>query len=434
MKAEHFDILGVGFGPANIALAIYLREINCDKTFHFLENKPSASWQEEMLLENSDIQNHPLRDLVTPRNPMSKYTFTNFLKENDRLYEFLNLGLVFPYRKEYAQYIEWVAKDFDSSVTYNSKVTTIEAHNEDTYRVELDDGRLVTCDNLVFATGRTPYIPEIFETKISSRISHLTRYLSSLTKYESLINNSNNIAVIGGSQSAVEIILDLANRYPKVNIHGISRKQGYRMKDASPFMGRVYFPSFVKDFYESDEENRQRLKNHYHYTNYSAADLDVLDELYRLIYRQQYFGERKIFLHEGVSISDVNCEDNSVGLTLLEKNDETRHIEFDLVILATGFRDLGLKPNQEPYPKLLKNVETQLDLSHTGAIDVEYDYRVKTKNTSASLYLNGLCESSHGMGDAGSFSLLALRSKMIADSILENKVEVLDVLEKRYAN
>jgi L-ornithine N5-monooxygenase len=31
--------------------------------------------------------------------------------------------------------------------------------------------------------------------------------------------------------------------------------------------------------------------------------------------------------------------------------------------------------------------------------------------------LNGLCESSHGMGDAGSFSLLALRSKTIAQSL-----------------
>jgi L-ornithine N5-oxygenase len=33
------------------------------------------------------------------------------------------------------------------------------------------------------------------------------------------------------------------------------------------------------------------------------------------------------------------------------------------------------------------------------------------------VYLNGLCESTHGMGDAGSFSLLALRSARIARSL-----------------
>jgi lysine/ornithine N-monooxygenase len=35
------------------------------------------------------------------------------------------------------------------------------------------------------------------------------------------------------------------------------------------------------------------------------------------------------------------------------------------------------------------------------------------------IYLNGLCESTHGFGDAGSFSLLALRSSTIARSVSE---------------
>jgi len=41
------------------------------------------------------------------------------------------------------------------------------------------------------------------------------------------------------------------------------------------------------------------------------------------------------------------------------------------------------------------------------------------------LYINGLCEASHGFGDAGSFSLLSVRSDTIADEIcnaIENEV------------
>jgi L-ornithine N5-oxygenase len=54
-------------------------------------------------------------------------------------------------------------------------------------------------------------------------------------------------------------------------------------------------------------------------------------------------------------------------------------------------------------------------------LDVELDYRVRLagdgRTTHAPLYLNGLCESSHGMGDAGSFSLLSLRSAAILNSL-----------------
>lgn len=38
----------------------------------------------------------------------------------------------------------------------------------------------------------------------------------------------------------------------------------------------------------------------------------------------------------------------------------------------------------------------------------------KTSN----LYLNDLCESTYGMGDAGTFSLLSVRAKTIGDSII----------------
>lgn len=53
-----------------------------------------------------------------------------------------------------------------------------------------------------------------------------------------------------------------------------------------------------------------------------------------------------------------------------------------------------------------------------GYLDVgpEYDLRPTRAGTPA-LFLNGLCESSHGIGDAGSFSLLSLRAKVIADGL-----------------
>jgi len=66
------DVIGIGCGPANIALAIAFEELAEGLQTQFLEKRSSARWQEGMLIEGSNIQNHPLRDLVTPRNPRSR--------------------------------------------------------------------------------------------------------------------------------------------------------------------------------------------------------------------------------------------------------------------------------------------------------------------------------------------------------------------------
>ena len=121
------DVLGIGFGPANIALAIALEELAPHLRVAFVEKRQGPFWQPNMLLPGSDIQNHPLRDLVTPRNPRSRYTFTNFLFEHNRLYEHLNLPLHYPLRVEYAQYVNWVGGFFADRVCYGCEAQAVEA-------------------------------------------------------------------------------------------------------------------------------------------------------------------------------------------------------------------------------------------------------------------------------------------------------------------
>jgi len=62
---------------------------------------------------------------------------------------------------------------------------------------------------------------------------------------------------------------------------------------------------------------------------------------------------------------------------------------------------------------------------HDGALQVEYNYRIRLTQrhrVGAPIFLNGLCESSHGMGDAGSFSLLAQRSAAIVEAIEDDHI------------
>jgi len=96
---EPCDVVGVGFGPANLALAIAIEEAPIATAARFLEAQADPLWQGGMLLAGSNIQNHPCRDLVSLRNPRSRYSFINYLFEHGRLIDHLNLPMEFPLRK-----------------------------------------------------------------------------------------------------------------------------------------------------------------------------------------------------------------------------------------------------------------------------------------------------------------------------------------------
>lgn len=112
------DGIGIGFGPANIALAVVAEESAASSDLVYIEGGTSPEWQPGMLIADSDIQNSPVRDLVSLRNPRSRYTFTNYLHEEGRLLDFLNLPLEFPLRKDFAKYVKWVGETVDANVNF----------------------------------------------------------------------------------------------------------------------------------------------------------------------------------------------------------------------------------------------------------------------------------------------------------------------------
>ncbi len=415
-----YDVIGVGFGPANIALAIAMEELSYQGKALFLEARKDATWQENMLFEDSDIQNHPLRDMVTPRNPQSYYSFTNFLHKKGRFFEHLNSNFHLPLRIEYAQYIGWVAGHFDHLVQYKTAVVRIERmdyEEQKVYEITDHQGKTYHARSVVVAPGRTPHIPPIFEGVESKRAIHLNDYLKTLRELpdESL----GRIAVVGGSQSAVEIMLHLSERFPQSDVIGIKRCYGYKQKDVNPFTGEVYFPDFVDLFHASDYATKRKLIGDLHYTNYSASDADVLDRLYQKMYQQKIQNREKIFVHRSANVTEVEeMIDGQLMLSVdkLESEEPIRE-QVGLVILATGFKNIGTRENEEPYPIILDNLAPETELDEQGCLDTNYDYSLTIKGEELrTCFLNGLCESSHGMGDAGSFSLLALRSEIILQS------------------
>jgi len=413
------DVIGIGFGPSNIALAIALEELHPGIDALFLEHRDKPGWQPGMLLDGSDIQHHPVRDLVTLRNPRSHYSFINYLHEENRLVPFLNLGLPFPLRKDYARYVAWAAEQLTGRVRFGAEATAVHtAGDGELVEVELADGQRLRARSVVVAPGRPPLVPSPFREVDDPRVFHYTRYLDRISEFEQA--DAPRIAVVGGSQSAVELVLESSNRFPQGRIHNIVRGFGYRQKDLSPFHGEVYFPEFVDYYYASSEESKSDLDRQLRYTNYSAADIDVLDSLHARLYEQRLDGGQQIALHRSTDVTGVRPGPTGITLELTERHlGTTDEIEVDAVILATGFTDLTGEDGEHFLPRVLEPIRHQVGRTPSGRASIGRDYRVLAGPDAPlpPIHLNGVCETTHGLGDAGSFSLVSLRAATIADSL-----------------
>jgi L-ornithine N5-oxygenase len=119
------DMIGVGFGPSNLALAIALEEL-AESRGHaldalFIDKQQDYRWHGETLATQSELQISFLKDLVSLRNPTSPYSFVNYLHQKQRLADFINLGTFYPCRLEYNDYLRWAAEHFATQAVYGRK-------------------------------------------------------------------------------------------------------------------------------------------------------------------------------------------------------------------------------------------------------------------------------------------------------------------------
>ncbi|NRB16808.1 MAG: SidA/IucD/PvdA family monooxygenase [Rhodobacteraceae bacterium] len=421
-STEIYDIVGIGFGPANIALAIALEELHPDKSFRFVDSQKQIVWQNEMLFENaldvySNIQNSPHRDLATPRNPRSRYSFLNYLHENGLFWTQLNLNMSMPLRPDFANYIAWVAENFRDHFIGGTWVTGIEPRG-DHYAIKCDKGPEILARHVVLGTGRPPQIPEQFQGIKNPNCIHFTKYNSSI---EAMVaGNDKRIAIVGSSQTAAEIVLHLTKMHPQIEVDVIMRRFGFPLKDTTPFVSEIYFPEFTDLYFNSSEAMKRRIDRDVYGTNYGTADEDVIQEIYQQIYYDKLAGRNKLELHRLSEIKNVRDKGGKIEITINDRmHTRTFDKAYDGVILATGFVNYGPHPHNQKIPNLLQPLQHLLQLER-GAVSVgrKYDLAL-TPEAPGKILMNGLCEVTHGMGDAGSISLMSLRAAEIASKAFE---------------
>ncbi|WP_407836834.1 lysine N(6)-hydroxylase/L-ornithine N(5)-oxygenase family protein [Streptomyces sp. DSM 116496] len=419
------DVVGVGFGPSNLALAIALEESagsgsgNPGIGMRFFERQQEFGWHRGMLMEGATMQVSFLKDLATMRNPVSAYTFVSYLKAKGRMAEFINGKTLFPLRVEFHDYLEWVAEQFTSVVSYASDITGIRPVVENGAVEYLDILARTSPDaaptvvsrarNVVIGAGLSPRMPAgVVE---SDRIWHSSRLLH---RAAALTRTPRTFVVVGSGQSAAEAADYLHRTFPEAEVNAVLSRYGYSVADDSPFVNGIFDPDAVGQFYSAPQDVKQTLIDYHGNTNYSVVDLDLSQELYRRVYQEKVLGTRRFNMINTARATAVEEHPGGVRVTVDSlAGDSSRVIDADVVVYATGYRP------SDPLP-LLGELLADCKRDGEGRLVVGRDYRVTTSDAvRCGIYLQGAStEHSHGLA-AGLLSNTAVRSGEIAASILK---------------
>ena len=391
-----------------------------------------------MLIPGSKMQISFIKDLATVRDPTSKFTYLNYLKNKNRLLQFANLGTFLPTRIEFEDYLRWCAEHFSENVKYGQEVTRIapgksfrENSKVDLFTVESLDqmtGKniLRSARHVVIAVGGRPNIPQPFPSHHPGVI-HSSSYCSRISRLLSSKEDPYRIAVVGGGQSAAEIFNDLHTRYPHSLTTLIIKDTALRPSDDSPFVNEAFDPERVDDFYHRPHDQRVETLESNRSTNYGVVRFALLEEIYHFLYQQRVQEpDERLWRHRILTSRRVdNVQGSGQGrlkLTLqkthIADEENVEVLDVDAVVVATGYtrdahedmlQDLtDLKPNSSREWRVGRNYKLDLD---TDLVDED-----------AGIWLQGSNESSHGISDT-LLSVLATRSGEIVESIFGSKLK-----------
>lgn len=410
------DVVGVGAGPSNLALAAAIDErnrvANTPVAMRILERKPAFAWHPGMLLDGATMQVAFLKDLATLRNPRSPFSFLSYLEARERLVDFVNHQTFFPTRVEFTDYLRWVAGAVDARISYGTEVVAVEpaeagASDGARWIIEYSGpegpSRLRT-RSVVVATGLRERMPEW--AVAGPRVFHNHRLLEHLAAENLDVAAEHRFLVVGGGQSAAEVVQHLHREFPSALVESAFNSYGFQPADDSPFANRVFDPDAVDDFFSAPQPVRAELMERHATTNYGCVDLELINELYAVEYQEKVTGRRRLRFRPATTVTSAVPSDAGVRVTLHDRMSGARTAaDYTAVVCATGFRSTGVS-----------EVLAGWGLSPDGT-SVGRDYRLVVDGEPVpGLYVQGATEATHGLGST-LLSNVAVRAGEILDGI-----------------
>lgn len=459
---ELHDLVCVGFGPASLAIAVALHDAleGSDPSLEipvlqarppkvaFLEKQSQFAWHAGMLLPGARMQITFMKDMATLRNPRSEFTFINYLHQKNRLVEFCNLDTFLPQRIEYEDYMKWCASWFEEVVQYNQEVTKVVPEKSpngtgeitafNVISTNLQTGKTETrrAKHVVIAAGGRPNLPAPFPSN-HPRVNHSSQFSYISTKILPDLQRPYNVAVIGNGQSAAEIFDFIHGHYPNARTRLLIKGGALRPSDDSPFVNEIFNPSRVDSTFSREPARRATTIKEDKATNYGVVRLNLLERIYETLYLQRIrygnspeaesFWAHRILPYRCVTnVEDSPVAKGGIRLHVQDRSplylsdipdteERTEILDVDAVFVATGYhRDL--------HETLLKDARHLMpggdskDAKWKVGRDYQLWFEDKKVGENAGVWLQGCCESTHGLSDS-LLSILANRGGELVRSI-----------------
>jgi len=399
------DVAGIGAGPFNLSVAALLAPL-AEVRSAFYDKRPSFDWHPGMMLEGAKLQTSFLKDLVTAADPTSRYSFLAYLVAQRRFYRFINAEFSHVERREFADYLRWVACQLPN-LHLDQEVETVD-YTDGGFRLATNRGAS-RARHLVVATGTTPRIPDWARPHEHARCLHTHRYLAKVPDVAGL-----KVAVVGGGQSGAEVVLDLLSgkRGEPASLSWLSRRQTLEALDETPFSNEFFTPAYVDAFHRLPMARKPAIVERQKLAS-DGISPETLKDLYQQLYSRGFLAgdalRLRILPHREVQAMDRHGE----GWSLAAHNGfdgRTDRIDADVVILATGYLTR--------LPTCLEPLRGRLDLDQDGRFLLQRDFSVGWDGPQGhQIYVQNGGRYSHGIADP-QLSLAAWRGATIANAIL----------------
>ena len=410
------EVVGIGFGPSNLSLAIAMQGRPILQNTLFLEQSPRFSWHAGMLLPGTTMQVSFLKDLVSLRDPQSPFTFVKYLHSKGRLSDFINLQSFFPTRIEFHDYLSWCAAYFEDKVHYRCQVTSIklessERHDVPLYRITAQvDGvsHYFLARSIVHSCGLEPVLPQ--GVKASERVFHSSKVLFGLKNASP--RKGSHFVVIGAGQSAAEVIEYLFSQDPVCKVTLVLTRFGFTPADDSPFVNQIFDPESVDSFYDSSPEGRRRILQNHANTNYAAVEIDAIKRIYDNFYQDKVSGKERLKLRRCSTLTGISSEGDRLVVSIRSLATGARDvIDADYAICATGLRP------RSPLALMSKDLAAATTLDASNMPIVDRFHRVTFRNKRLPPFFSvGTAEATLGLSDT-LLSNMAIRSGKLVNAV-----------------
>ncbi len=407
---DSIDLLGIGLGPFNLSLAALLDKLP-QFTSLFFERKAAFDWHPELMFPDSTMQTSYFKDLVTPIDPTSPYSFLNYLVQHDQFYPFLNTQRTVISRREFELYCTWVSQQLSEKLRFNTTARAVSftgAH----FSIQTDS-ETYQARNICVATGMRPWVPEFAQPLLGPKVFHAK---SPELREANLSGKS--VLIVGGGQTGLEVFRN-ALKAKWGHVHSlclITRRKGLEPLDESAFTNDFFTPRYVESFWNLSPETKSKTVQ----SQKLASDGNTpkyLHDLYVDLYQTKYVERdtrdiRILACRQMSNLQKVGDQYRATVVnTQLQRQEE---LSAEIVILCTGFENY--------IPPALEPLFQRIPLDERGRFQFSKSYAIHWDGPAENrIYAQNMSRHAHGIVDPQT-SLMAWRSAVIVNDLVDKPI------------